>query len=45
MLEKLEQIRQWSESHTSYELDSLSRNIIYELILNFNGSIAKFCHI
>ena len=31
----------WSELHTSYELCSLSRNIIYELSLNFNKSIEK----
>ena len=36
MFEKFEQIRQWSESHTSYELCSLSKIIIYELLLNFN---------
>ncbi len=41
MFEKFEQIRQWSESHTSYELCSLPINIINELLLNFNGSIEK----
>ena len=34
----------WSESHTSYELYSLSINIIYELLLIFNGSIAIFAY-
>lgn len=29
----------WSESHTSYELRSLSRGIIHELLLKFNGNI------
>ena len=33
---------EWSESHTSYELSSLSKIIIYELLLNFNGSIERF---
>ena len=32
---------QWSESHTSYELRSLSKNIIYESLLNFNESMEK----
>ena len=32
----------WSKSHTSYELSSLSKIIIYELLLNFNGSIERF---
>ncbi len=32
----------WSESHTGYELCSLSRNIIYELLLNFNGGMENF---
>ena len=32
----------WSESHTSYELSSLSENIIYEISLNFNGSMENF---
>ena len=31
----------WSEQHTSYELCSLSKNIIYELLLNFNGNMDK----
>lgn len=39
MSEKFEPIRQWSESPTNYELCSFFKNIIYELILNFNGSI------
>ena len=42
MFEKFEQKRHWSESHTSYELSSLSKIIIYELLLNFNGSIERF---
>ena len=29
----------WSESHTSYELSSLSKNIIYKVFTNFNESI------
>ena len=33
---------QWSESHTSYELRSLSINIIYKLLLKFNGSMENF---
>ena len=32
----------WSESHTSYELRSLSENIIYEISLNFNESMENF---
>lgn len=32
----------WSESHTGYELCSLSRNIIYKLLLNFNGGMENF---
>ena len=40
--QEFEQIRYWSESHTSYELSSLSKIIIYELLLNFNGSIERF---
>ena len=35
---------QWSESHTSYELCSLSINIIYELLLKFN-TLISFCAI
>ena len=42
MFEKFEQKRHWSESHTSYELSSLSKNIIYEFLLNFNGSMENF---
>jgi hypothetical protein len=41
MFEKFEQIRHWSESHTGYELSSLSKNIIYEFLLNFNGRMEK----
>ena len=29
----------WSKSHTSYELNSLSKNIIYKIFMNFNESI------
>ena len=42
MFEKFEQKRHWSESHTSYELSSLSKNIIYEFPLSFNGGIQFF---
>ena len=31
-----------SESHTSYEQCPLSKNIIYEFLLNFNWSMEKF---
>ena len=41
-LESFERIFLWSKSHTSYELSSLSKIIIYELLLNFNGSIERF---
>jgi len=41
MFEKFEQKRHWSESHTSYELSSLSKNIVYVLLLNFNRHIEK----
>jgi hypothetical protein len=41
-LEKFERISLWSESHTSYELYSLSKNIIYELLLKFNWSMENF---
>ena len=37
MFEKFEQKRHWSESHTSYELSSLSKKIIYEFLYFFNG--------
>ena len=33
----------WSESHTSYELNSLSERIIYDFSFNFNGSMVIFC--
>lgn len=31
----------WSKSHTSYELSSLSKNIIYKIFTNFNESIYR----
>ncbi len=35
----------WSESHTSYEPSSLSKSIVYESLLNFNGSMVNFCYL
>lgn len=32
----------WSESHTSYELCSLSKIIIYKILLKFNGNMEYF---
>lgn len=38
-LEVLKNELLWSGSHTSYELYSLSKIIIYKFLLNFNGNI------
>jgi hypothetical protein len=32
----------WSESHISYELCSISRNIIYKFLLSFNENMDNF---
>ena len=35
----------WSESHTNYELSSLSINIIYKILMNFNETIFEIIEI